>query len=135
MGDLDNFKSYNDTYGHHNGDECLKKVASEIQQVLKRTGDFCARYGGEEFILILPHTDREGARQVAEAIRARIQGLHMAHKNALPLGIVTMSFGVSTMDAQTPFFFEDLINAADQTLYRAKQGGRNRVDVWEGNPE
>jgi diguanylate cyclase (GGDEF)-like protein len=131
MGDIDNFKSYNDTYGHKSGDECLKKVAAEIGGVLKRPGDFCARYGGEEFIVILPDTEQSGARELAEDIRSRIQTLEIAHKNSLPLRVVTMSLGVATMEGQAPCFYEDLINAADQALYRAKQGGRNRVAVWD----
>jgi len=134
MGDIDNFKSFNDSYGHNNGDECLKKVASEIQRVLKRPSDFCARYGGEEFIVILPHTEQPGARDLAEEIRTRIQSLKILHKNLLPPATVTMSLGVATMDVQTPFYYEDLINAADQALYLAKQRGRNRVEVWEGGP-
>lgn len=132
MGDIDNFKSFNDTYGHKNGDECLKQVASEIQRVLKRPSDFCARYGGEEFIVILPQTEQRGAREVAEEIRTRIQSLMIPHKNSLPLAAVTMSLGVATMEVRSPVYYEDLINAADQALYLAKHEGRNRVSVWEG---
>jgi diguanylate cyclase (GGDEF)-like protein len=132
LGDIDNFKLYNDTYGHKSGDECLKKVAAEMRRALRRPGDYCARYGGEEFIVILPDTGPTGARQLAEDIRHRIQALQIAHKNSPPLGVVTMSLGVAAMDAQTPCFYEDLINAADQALYRAKGGGRNRVEVGAG---
>ena len=132
MADIDHFKPFNDSYGHSNGDACLKTVASEIQRVLKRPSDFCARYGGEEFVVILPHTEQPGAREVAEEIRTRIQSLKILHNNSLPPATVTLSLGVATMDAQTPCYYEDLIDAADQALYLAKQGGRNRVEVWKG---
>lgn len=128
MADIDHFKLFNDTYGHKQGDECLRRVASEIQRGLKRPGDFCARYGGEEFILILPNTEASGAQEVAEAIREGIQGLKIPHKHALPVPLVTLSLGVATMDLRSPFYYEDLINAADQALYRAKERGRNRVE-------
>jgi diguanylate cyclase (GGDEF)-like protein len=71
MGDIDNFKLYNDTYGHAGGDDCLRNVAKKIEKTLKRPGDFCARYGGEEFVIILPATDRNGAMKIAEEIQAR----------------------------------------------------------------
>ena len=75
MIDIDHFKSYNDTYGHERGDECLKKVALAIQKTLKRPSDFCARYGGEEFIIVLPDTTQEGAMYIAEEIRTAVKNL------------------------------------------------------------
>ena len=80
MCDIDNFKAYNDTYGHAKGDQCLKEVASVIEKTLKRPGDFCARYGGEEFIVILPNTSRLGARKVAEEIRTNLEKMNIPHK-------------------------------------------------------
>jgi diguanylate cyclase (GGDEF)-like protein len=129
MCDIDNFKSYNDTYGHNKGDECLKQVAQIIRSTLQRPRDFCARYGGEEFVIILPDTSREGAVSVAEEIRGNIQNTKIPHPKSLPLGIVSLSLGVSTMSSDEFASPEELVKQADKALYMAKQKGRNRIEI------
>ncbi len=132
MCDIDNFKSYNDTYGHQAGDQCLERVAQIIEKETRRPGDFCARYGGEEFIVILPNTNQGGALQVAERIRENVQGMKIPHKMSSPFDSVTISAGIATTDhgILSP---EELLNHADQSLYRAKEKGRNRVEVFGKN--
>ena len=134
LGDIDNFKSYNDTYGHNAGDKCLKKVANRIQATLKRPGDFCARYGGEEFIVILPNTGEEGAVLIAEEIRSNIVNMKIPYDISLPLKTVTMSFGVATLDVDESVSHEELIIRSDKALYEAKEKGRNRVEVSGKQP-
>lgn len=129
MLDIDFFKSFNDTYGHLKGDDCLKMVASTLKQTLKRPGDFPARYGGEEFAVVLPNTDELGAAIVGEELQASIERANIPHINSLCADRVTVSIGVVTRvsgQSDTP---EDLILAADRALYRSKHGGRNRVSV------
>ncbi len=96
--DIDKFKQYNDTYGHAQGDECLRMVAGAIHESLERPGDFCARYGGEEFVIILPNTLSEGATHVAERIREKILNLDIPHEKSPPLNKVSISIGVATAD-------------------------------------
>jgi diguanylate cyclase (GGDEF)-like protein len=130
MSDIDNFKSYNDTYGHKSGDECLTKIAQVIELTLKRSNDFCARYGGEEFIIILPQTTLEGAISIAEKIRLNIFNLKIQHEKSPIAGIVSISLGVATTDTDMPMSHEELIKQADIALYVAKENGRNRVEVF-----
>lgn len=127
MMDLDHFKSVNDTYGHQKGDEVLVFLADVIREQ-KRESDLGCRYGGEEFTLLLPHADRDQARHVAERIRMRVEaGPHPIDKP------VTLSLGISSYprDARHP---DQLFRQADDALYAAKQGGRNRT-VVHGMPE
>ncbi|MBU0681270.1 MAG: diguanylate cyclase [Proteobacteria bacterium] len=128
--DIDNFKDYNDTYGHTSGDICLKKVAQTIEKSLQRPGDFCARYGGEEFIIILTTTPLEGALKVAEKIRQNVVDLALTHKKSLPLQLVSLSLGVATSVDTSLISHEDLIHFADKALYDAKDKGRNRVEAF-----
>lgn len=126
--DIDFFKRYNDNYGHTAGDDCLRKVARELQISLKRPEDFVGRYGGEEFLVILPNTTAEGAEQVAEELRKRIESLNISHRYSCAADCVTISVGVSTAypDAtwESPSF---LLDAADRMLYESKENGRNRI--------
>jgi diguanylate cyclase (GGDEF)-like protein len=127
--DVDFFKKYNDRYGHVAGDECLRKVARAIDGGTRRPTDLAARYGGEEFAVILPDTDVEGARAVAENIRSAIAGLGVDHADS-PFGHVSVSLGVFTArpshdDCATSVWVE----AADALLYEAKNAGRNRL-AW-----
>jgi len=131
MGDVDNFKLYNDTYGHHSGDECLKNVAQAISKTLKRPGDFCARYGGEEFVIVLPNVQKEGAKLIAETIRENVLQLAIPHEKSLPMGVVSMSLGVATLVSDQPKSPEVLLRQADDALYAAKGNGRNRVEVYD----
>jgi diguanylate cyclase (GGDEF)-like protein len=133
MIDIDSFKSYNDLYGHQQGDDCLKKVASTLQELLKRPGDLCARYGGEEFAIILPATRCEGAAQVAETLRAGIEALAIPHAKS-STGIVTVSIGASCASSFSAEEPPSLIARSDVALYRAKQEGRNRVCMLENLP-
>ena len=119
--DVDHFKQINDTIGHVAGDAVLKEVAAKASTL--RASDFLARFGGEEFVAILPNTDPEGARQVAERMRTTIEAGPWDRK------AVTVSIGVSNWGrAQTA---EQILEAADDALYRSKRGGRNRVTTAE----
>ncbi|MHB8420391.1 MAG: EAL domain-containing protein [Myxococcales bacterium] len=134
FGDLDHFKAYNDRLGHPRGDEALVAVSRILAGEAGDTGvhgrasDIVARYGGEEFVLLLPETDRSGARIKAERLRAAIEKHPFAGAEAQPSGRLTMSFGVSTFpsDAATA---DELVSRADEALYAAKHCGRNQVAV------
>jgi diguanylate cyclase len=123
--DIDNFKSFNDTYGHPTGDQVLRLVAMTLKSNIKGK-DLAARYGGEEFVSILPATDIEGAVIVAENIRRAIQAKELLKRSTKEkLGRITASFGVAAYRAgDTP---GTLIERADRCLYAAKHAGRNRV--------
>ena len=129
MCDIDHFKDFNDTYGHSAGDKCLRAVAQKIEETLLRSFDFCARYGGEEIVIILPSTPQEGALNVAERLRANIEGLKIPHKSSPVSTYVTASMGVAT-DYLDYDSHEELIKNADRALYRGKANGRNRVEVF-----
>jgi len=127
MIDLDHFKNVNDTHGHPAGDAVLRHVAALVRQTLRAT-DVPSRYGGEEFTVILPETGREHAEKVAEKIRATIQESPTAYKDvSIPM---TVSIGVATWSHETPVAPETLISRADESVYRAKTEGRNRVCVF-----
>jgi diguanylate cyclase (GGDEF)-like protein len=125
--DVDFFKAYNDTYGHQMGDECLKRVADSLKGVLKRPTDLIARYGGEEFVVLLPKTDIEGASALAEEMRTAVEALRITHARSQVTDRVTISLGVATIVPNRDSSSTELITEADQALYGAKQGGRNRV--------
>lgn len=124
--DIDHFKPYNDDFGHLAGDEVLRQVAEILEHVARRS-DFVARIGGEEFGIILPETDREGARVLAERFREAID------KASWPLRPVTASIGATTVSFEQavprpdPPERSELLREADEALYRAKERGRNRV--------
>lgn len=125
--DIDHFKQINDRFGHPAGDACLRMVARHIDSGIRRPGDLAARFGGEEFAAILPGTDAEGARVVAEAIRMAIESDHAQEFNAIEP--VTVSIGAASL-VPAPGGEGDavrLIQEADNALYRAKRSGRNRV--------
>ncbi|WP_158217613.1 GGDEF domain-containing protein [Lottiidibacillus patelloidae] len=125
MIDIDNFKAFNDTYGHQEGDYCLQSVANEIKGNLQRPSDFVARYGGEEFAVILPGLSENKAAVVAEKIRSSIEELEIPNVHAEAKSIVTISVGVATMDEDINS--EQLVKLADRALYEAKERGRNQV--------
>lgn len=134
MIDIDYFKIYNDTYGHQAGDECLKIVACTIKDALHRPGDIVARYGGEEFAIILPDTPATGAATVAENLRLAVESAALPHIGSkLPSKRVTVSLGVACMIPTEANSSKDLVNMADQALYGAKAGGRNRVQIYAGD--
>ncbi|MDJ0879578.1 MAG: diguanylate cyclase [Halieaceae bacterium] len=129
MIDIDNFKAYNDGYGHEAGDECIRQVALTIQATMRRGADFAGRYGGEEFVCVLPDTDRDGAQALADKIRHNIEALNIPHEYSNGDRIVTISTGVASFIASTRKSPVELLKAADGALYRAKQAGRNCVKV------
>jgi diguanylate cyclase (GGDEF)-like protein/PAS domain S-box-containing protein len=126
--DADQFKSYNDTYGHPRGDSCLKQIAEAAQDVVGRPGDLVARYGGEEFAIVLPDTDDIGAMQIAGEICEALRRRRLPH-SVNPYGFVTISVGCATVVPGLGQHVETLVQAADEALYAAKQSGRNRVCV------
>jgi len=132
MCDVDHFKLYNDKYGHAAGDDCLKQVANTITRTLKRPADFCARYGGEEFIIILPDTIEISALHIAEQVREAVESLMIVHEKSLPVKVVTLSLGVATMAAGAALSDEELVKRADDALYRAKENGRNQLELYRG---
>ena len=125
--DIDSFKAYNDHFGHQQGDACLITVAQALASMMKRPADVAARYGGEEFAAILPDTTLEQAAGVAEAIRLDIAKRALAHAPAAHKGHVTLSIGVASFSKEGLNDAASLIEAADQALYAAKRGGRDRV--------
>jgi diguanylate cyclase (GGDEF)-like protein len=127
MIDVDHFKRYNDRYGHQAGDECLKQVASVIEQEARRPSDTAARYGGEEFAVILPLINELGALTVANRIMERIAQLKIPHIDNDGFGVITVSIGISSVmpDVKGEISKDDLIRTADRALYQAKEAGRN----------
>lgn len=125
--DIDYFKRYNDSYGHHEGDLCLQQVARALRRAAKRPGDLIARYGGEEFIILLPSTDETGAAYVAEQLRYEIEQLGIPHIRSDVSTIVTASLGHATLVPSVELSSQELLVRADRALYQAKQEGRNRV--------
>jgi diguanylate cyclase (GGDEF)-like protein len=126
MLDVDHFKSYNDFYGHQAGDQCLRAVATVIEQFGRRTGDMVARYGGEEFALLAPATDAADLLALAQAICRELERLALPHAKS-PYGVITISIGVASLVPGDDNESGMLVRAADQALYRAKQAGRNRA--------
>ena len=126
MIDVDHFKSFNDTYGHPEGDVCLSRLGETLAEIAAETMGFAGRYGGEEFCLLLPNTDAARALEIGEAVRVAVQNLAIPHRGS-SYQSVTVSVGVAGTapnDSQSP---GDLIEAADAALYAAKRGGRNAV--------
>ncbi len=130
MGDIDNFKLLNDTYGHLKGDECLVKVARVLSENVRRPLDFVARYGGEEFIVILPETNSEGAFKIAEEIRKNIKSIEIPNKDSSVSKHMTMSFGITTMIPNQEDQIEDFIEQADKAMYKSKKTGKNKVTIF-----
>ncbi len=125
--DIDHFKSYNDLYGHLQGDTCLRAVGAVISACMGRARDLTARFGGEEFVCVLPNCDLDGARHLAEKVRMAVQELAIVHAGSSTAAVVTISVGLSCVVPQDGLACDALVDAADQLLYSAKQSGRNRV--------
>ncbi|MGL5192461.1 MAG: diguanylate cyclase domain-containing protein [Chroococcales cyanobacterium] len=125
--DIDYFKPYNDTYGHQAGDECLQRVAAALRQCINPKLELIARYGGEEFAAVLPNTDLKTALELAERLRTQVSGLQIPHAQSQVSAYITMSSGVATLTPSSETSPTQLIANADEALYVAKAGGRNRV--------
>jgi diguanylate cyclase (GGDEF)-like protein len=128
--DIDDFKAFNDRYGHIMGDEALKKVAAVLNSLINRSGDIVARYGGEEFVVLMIGADENGSDQMAGEILSRLKILSLPH-DMTERGILTVSIGVSTMLPALELQADELLRRADQALYRAKKGGKDRFCRWE----
>lgn len=126
--DVDFFKNYNDNYGHSAGDVCLARVAHALAGTPARNTDLVARFGGEEFIAALPETSIEQACAIAEKMRRNVESIDIPHSYSLASDKITVSFGVATTIPSRGATPSDLIKAADATLYKAKESGRNRVE-------
>lgn len=126
MVDADHFKSVNDTYGHHLGDEVLVTIADHLRESM-RIYDLAARFGGEEFALLMPETDLDQAAAIAERLRLSIETIEFSDE-LKPLKL-TISAGVATFPGPGVKTVDDLIRMADHALYRAKDAGRNRVEL------
>jgi diguanylate cyclase (GGDEF)-like protein len=146
MIDADHFKQFNDRLGHQAGDACLRLLADTLSRHVSRSSDLVARFGGEEFAVLLPATELEGARCVAEAIRASVFDLDISRGESLPVtetsvgqphGRMTVSIGCAALIGTANVDVRQLVELADGALYTAKCMGRNRVccadsaaDVW-----
>jgi diguanylate cyclase (GGDEF)-like protein len=126
--DIDNFKKYNDNYGHDKGDEALKAVAQGFLDVARRPDDYCFRFGGEEFIIIIVNKLADNAINIAEKIRQHIEDLSIEHLFNDDFNCLTISIGECTITQITgPIKVKDIIRMADAELYKAKDAGRNKV--------
>jgi diguanylate cyclase (GGDEF)-like protein/PAS domain S-box-containing protein len=133
MIDADNFKKYNDTYGHQAGDNVLKTIVTSTQSVFKRAGDFVFRLGGEEFAVLFRAETPEKAFQVSEKSRQTIYEYNIDHSGNQPFHRVTVSSGLMILEPTETCIVEEIYKYADQALYRAKQNGRNRIEIHQAN--
>ncbi|EJL04637.1 MULTISPECIES: diguanylate cyclase [Pseudomonas] len=129
MCDVDFFKIYNDTYGHMQGDQCLKQIADTLRSVFGRSDELTARVGGEEFVVVLPNTDAAQAYDAAQRLRTSLAARELPHSGSQVSAFVTLSIGVAELDPDTMDHFDPLLQRADQALYRAKHQGRDRVSL------
>ena len=125
--DIDFFKDYNDTYGHLQGDLCLRALANAVGNSVRRPGDITARYGGEEFVVLMPMTSAADAARIAEGIRRSVEKLGFEHTASKVSKVVTASIGVGTIIPTLGRSCVEVLKLADQALYTAKVEGRNRV--------
>jgi len=135
MIDVDLFKGFNDNYGHLEGDDCLRVVARVLQAQLLRPGDMVARYGGEEFVILLPNTDIDGAKNVAQLIQDDLYKANIDYPHSTVSDRVTICMGIYCSDQLEPDFdkldFSMLLRYADKALYTAKNTGRNKFVVFD----
>lgn len=137
MMDIDHFKAFNDHYGHLEGDECLTAVSQQLKAAVQRPRDFVARFGGEEFIVLLPSIQPEGVRVVAERLQQVLANLMIPHAYSSAGQYVYLSMGLAWCEPDNDFRPEQLIAAADEALYSAKENGRNcfsEVVIVENHP-
>jgi len=126
--DVDHFKRFNDHYGHLAGDDCLRSLAQVLVSSARRSGELVARYGGEEFVVLMPDTGLEAALEVARRIQEAVWSLALPHDETTP-GIVTFSLGVACLVPTEHYVADNLLRQADVALYRAKELGRNRIEL------
>ncbi|MBE9608108.1 diguanylate cyclase domain-containing protein [Chitinilyticum piscinae] len=126
--DVDDFKLYNDSFGHPAGDLCLQRIAGVMRAALRSQGDLAARYGGEEFCCLLPDATEELTTQIAERIRREVEALKIPHCRQARHPHVTLSIGITSKPAGQHQPINKLLSLADQALYQAKANGRNRVE-------
>jgi diguanylate cyclase (GGDEF)-like protein/PAS domain S-box-containing protein len=126
MVDIDHFKLYNDTYGHIAGDNCLKTIAETLKRTVARDGDFVVRYGGEEFVVVLPKTDEEGVRNVAERMLENVRLLALPHATSDAADHVTISIGAMTSKVGYTHNANVYVHRADEIMYKSKRNGRNQ---------
>ncbi|WP_232834761.1 diguanylate cyclase [Rhodoferax ferrireducens] len=128
MLDVDLFKHYNDHYGHVAGDGCLQALARALVKAARRSSDLVARYGGEEFVVLLPDMNGHAAVEAARHMQHEVWSLALPHAQTAP-GIVTFSLGVASLVPSSQHSPEDLVLQADSALYRAKEAGRNCMQL------
>ena len=127
MIDIDLFKPYNDNYGHGKGDEALKKVAKALQTVMKRPTDLVARYGGEEFVVLLQDTEQIDVQNVATNLLQTVRDLKIKHDYSSVEKFITVSIGVAYRSKESHLEKLEILAAADETLYKVKNSGRNNL--------
>ena len=129
--DIDNFKSFNDTYGHQMGDRVIQSVARVLRHSLHRADDMCFRLGGEEFGVLCKVMTEEKGSEFGDKIRRNIENLGFMHKHNTPFGVVTISMGLIVLNAKYILSCEDIYKKADDLLYESKRNGRNKITVNE----
>lgn len=131
MIDADNFKKYNDTYGHQAGDKILQEIVKAMKNTFRRAGDNVYRLGGEEFAVLFHTETPENAFIISDRLRQNIYDLNLDHTANKPQDRVTVSCGLMTIDPNITYIEEEIYKYADTALYLAKQNGRNRIEVHE----
>lgn len=131
LADIDHFKAYNDRYGHQAGDQAMKAVAGVLGRFSRRPLDLAARYGGEEFAVILSDTKRASAERIGAEILETVQQLAIPHQDSSAAPVLTISLGIACVVPAARRSWAGLVQLADQALYAAKDGGRNRLEVLE----
>ncbi len=130
MLDIDHFKLYNDHYGHPEGDEALKVIATALKKLLRRSTDQVFRVGGEEFAIIMLSQDPNEAQQLAELIHSKIRSLQLTNEKSPTSDFITVYIGASSANLESNESFEQLYQNADKVLYLAKQSGRNKTAFY-----
>ena len=128
--DIDGFKIYNDSFGHQQGDRCLRQVSELFKSCLRNESDLLARYGGEEFVILLPNTGLRAAEKLAKTVLDRLQQENISHPNSGTAPYITVSIGISTT-RDGAITEQKLLSQADRSLYMAKSNGRNQLCCYE----
>lgn len=133
MADADNFKKYNDSYGHQEGDEVLKSITLALSSTFRRGGDYVFRLGGEEFAVLFATENKDQLALMAEKSRQAMFDMNIEHSGNLPYYRVTLSMGLMELDPELDYVSEEIYKYADEALYRAKQNGRNCIETVESD--